>query len=636
MLFHEKVGLLLERIGASHTALARASGLDASLISRFHRGERVPSRFSHQLDKLSMGAATLAVERGMQQKLCALCGMEVCSDTNVLSDAMGAWLNLEESGLRPQRAHRQRDGAAHAPYGNGEGAFAERLGALMEVSGVTNLQLAQYLNIEASLVSRFRAGVRRPEGSGRLVGEICAFFSMHPYAGRKREAFFELINIPETEDRESVLEVLRGFLQAPYTNEGRVYADRLLETLDVMRPHQPIHPASGQVHPAPPVRAEMELYSGNAGLRQAAQRLFAEAASSDGVRRLRLFSDLSAAWTLGDASFVQDLPGMIRRLMQKEVRLELVVSLDAELSGMVSLLGHWMPLLSAGRLHVYLLSRPAKRRFSGTIFLADNACGVYSFCISQMEQDAFHTYTERPELMEHLNRQFDALISAGCELAHVFGTGMEAQYHERLAAFERSPGDTDVLLHSLSAYTITPSLMARMLKRTGVADAAAQKVLRYHQLAAKRAARNLSLYRISDYIRLADPKDLKAGRVRVELPWVEDEVCVTYTPEEYAEHIAYTLTLLRKHPHYSVYLLPELPFENVMIMVRQGAGTLIKKLNQPALALFTEHPALLQSISDYTDALKLRSMRVHPERGRALKAMQQYLQPEGWEGGAGN
>ena len=633
MLFHEKVGLLLERIGASHTALARASGLDASLISRFHRGERVPSRFSHQLDKLSMGAATLAVERGMQQKLCALCGMEECSDANALSDAIGAWINLEESGLRPQRAHRQRDGAAHAPYGNGESAFAERLGALMEVSGVTNLQLAQHLNVEASLISRFRAGVRRPEGSGRLVGEICAFFSMQPYAGRKREAFFQLINILETEDRESVLEALRGYLQAPYTNEGRVYADRLLETLDVMRLQQPIHPESGQVPPASPVRAEMELYTGNAGLRQAAQRLFEEALSSDGVRRLRLFSDLSAAWMLEDASFVQDWP---RRLMQKEIRLELIVSLDAELSGMVSLLGHWMPLLAAGKLHVYLLSRPAKRRFSGTMLLAGNACGVYSFCVSQLAQDAFHTYTERPELVEHLNLQFDALIGAGCELAHVFGAGMEAQYHDRLAAFERRPGDTDVLLHSLSAYTITPSLMERMLCRTGVADATAQKVLRYHQLAAKRAARNLSLYRISDYIRLADPKDHKAGRVRVELPWVEDEVCVTYTPEEYAEHIAYTLALLRKHPHYSVYLLPELPFENVMVMVRQGAGTLIKKLNQPALAFFTEHPALLQSISDYTDALKLRSMRVHPERGRALKAMQQYLQPEGREGGTGN
>ena len=624
MLFHEKVGLLLELVGASHTALARAAGLDASLISRFHRGERVPSRFSHQLDKLAMGAATLAVERGMQQKLCALCGMEGYSDVNALSDAIGAWINLEESALRPQRAHRQRDGAAHAPYGSLEGAFAERLGALMEVAGVTNLQLAQHLNVEASLISRFRAGVRRPESSGRMVGEICAFFSMQPYAGRTREDFFQLINIPETEDRESVLEALRSYLQVPYTNEGRVYADRLLETLDVMRLQPPHEAAGAQLPPARPARAEMELYSGNAGLQHAIKRLLEKAAVSDDVRLLRLFSDLSAAWTLEDASLLQDWAGLVRRLMKKELHMEMLVSLDADFSSMVFLLGHWTPLLSAGRLHIYLLSRPAKRRFSGTMLLADNACGVYSFCVSQMEQDAFHTYTERPELMEHLNLQFDALIG-GCEAAHVFGPGMEAEYHNRLAAFERSPGDTDVLLHSLSAYTITPSLMERMLRRTGVADATAQKVLRYHQLAAKRAARNLSLYRISDYIRLADPEDLKAGRVRVELPWVEDEVCVTYTSEEYAEHIAYTLALLRKHPHYSVYLLPELPFENVMVMVRQGAGTLIKKLNQPALAVFTEHPALLQSISDYTDALKLRSMRVHPERGRALKMMLEYL-----------
>ncbi|HWR23829.1 MAG TPA: helix-turn-helix transcriptional regulator [Feifaniaceae bacterium] len=625
MLFHEKIRILLNELGVSRAELARASGLDVSLISRFHSGDRVPSRFSPQLDKLSVGVATLALQQKNHPRICALCGVPECAEISTVSDAVNAWINTAESGLRPQRARKQQ--AASPARQNTGGAFAEKLDALIRAAEVTNTALARYLNVDASLISRFRAGVRRPDGNERLVAGICTFFSLKEYAPRQREALFRVLGVAPRQDSEALLDALRAHLQPGSSHADRAYADGLLEALDSMRikPEAPaaVPPAE---RPVTVHAGEMELYRGNAGLRRAVSRLFERVLADGNVKELRLFCDIELQWALEDKAFLDAWPEQLRRIMDQGARFTFVVSLDADLSGILHAMGRWIPLFMTGRMNICLLLQPEARRFSCTLLLADKIAAIQSIYATKTAASALYLYTGNRELVENGQAQFDALCLTGCVPVRLFGEGMQAQYQRFLPAFERAPGDTDAVLHSLSAYTIPPPLMERMLRRADVPRETRERILTYHQLAAKRAIRNLSLYSISDYICLADPADLEAGRVRVELPWLDGGVRVAYTPEEYAEHIKNLIELLRTYPGYSIYLLPQMPFQNLMLIVRQGTGTLIRKLNRPCLAVATAHPALLNAISNYIDLLRLRSVRVHPDRGRGLMLLLQYLQ----------
>lgn len=627
MLFYEKVGLLLKELGVARTVLARAAGLDASLISRFHSGERVPSHFSFQLDKLSMGVAALALQRGSYPRICALCGVPECTDVSVLSDAVNAWINTADSELRPRRAHKRQQSIPRATQQKADGAFAEKLDALIQMAEVTNTELARYLNVDASLISRFRAGVRRPDSKDRIVANICTFFSLREYTPKQLEAVFHTLRMEPTEDKEALLDAVRFYLQAAGLDADRAYVDNLLETLDSMRT---IPVVSAPVQP--PKRAirlqtgELDLYQGNAGLRHAVSMLFERVLAEGTVKELRLFSDRDLRWALEDEAFLNAWPEQLKRMVEQGTRLTFVLSMDSSLNGILLAIERWIPLFMTGKLNLYLLSRPQARRFSCTMFLADKLAAIQSFCVTKTASSAYYLYTRQVELIENGHLQLDALFESGCVSVQMFSKGMQAQYQRQLSAFERAPGDTDVVLHSLSAYTISPSLMERMLKRAGISQEIRERILTYQQLAAKRAVKNLSLYSISDYICLADPADLKAGRVQVELPWLDGSVRVAYTPAEYGEHIRATIELLRMYPGYSIYLLPEMPFQNIMLMVRQGVGTLIRKLDGPGLAMVTAHPALSGSLSNYIDTLKLRSIRVHPDCGRGLRMMLQYLQ----------
>lgn len=627
MLFCEKVRVLLKELGVARTALARAAGLDASLISRFYSGERVPSRFSSQLDKLSMGVAVLALQHDAYPRICALCGVPESTDVSVLADAVNSWINMPDSELRPRRAHKPQQSMQCSVQQKEDGAFAEKLDALMRAAEVTNTELARYLNVDASLISRFRAGVRRPDANERIVANICTFFSLREYTPKQREAVFHTLRRGNTEDKEALLAALRVYLQVSGIDEGRVYVDNLLETLDSMRidpaVSAPIQPSG---HELKLQEGDLDIYHGNAGLRCAMLRMLECMLEDGNVKEFRLFSDLDLQWALEDEAFLNVWPAQLKRLMEQGTRFTLVLSMGTNLNGVLLGMKHWIPLFLTGNFHVYLLSRPYMRRLSCTMILADKLAAIQSFCVAKTVPFAYYLYTRQVELIENARLQFDALCESGCVSVQMFGKGMQVQYQRQLSAFERAPGDTDVVLHSLPAYTISPSLMEQMLKRSGIPQEIRDHIVAYQQLAAKRAIKNLSLYRISDYICLADPTDLKAGRLQVELPWVDSSVRVYYTPAEYAEHIRETLELLNAYPGYSIYLLPEVPFQNVMFMVRQGVGTLIRKLDEPSLAMITAHPALLSSLSNYIDILKLRSIRVHPDHGRGLRMMMQYLQ----------
>ncbi len=627
MLFHEKIERLIRELGVSRTELARASGLDGSLISRFCSGARIPSRFSPQLDKLSMGVATLAMQHGSHHCICGLCGVPECGEFTTLSDAVNAWINAVESGLKPQRAHTARQDASCTVQKGTDGAFAEKLDALMRMGGVTNTQLARYLNVDAALVSRFRSGVRRPDLNERIVANICAFFSLQDYTPEQQKTLFDLILTPPTQNREELLDALRIYLQPGGTNADRAYLDDLLGTLDTMQGLPRIAaPVPADAHTIVPAAGELEFYQGNGGLRQAVSRLFEAALQAGDVKELRLFSDLDLHWIVEDEAFARAWPERLKQIMDQGTRISVILSMDTNLSSMLHALERWIPLFVTGKLNIYLLSRPLMRRFSCTLFLADTLAAVNSFCVTNTAPSALHLYTTRSELVENFQLQYDALCDSGCVSAQVFSEGMQAQYQRRLSAFERAPGDTDVVLHSLSAYTLPLSLLERMLRRTDIAQDVKERIMVYHQLAARRAAKNLSLYSVSDYICLADLAELKAGRVQVEIPWLDNNVRIYYTPVEYGEHIRVTLELLRTYPGYSVYLMPQMPFGSIKLMVRQGVGTLIRRLNKPCLAVVTTHPVLSSSLSNYIDTLKLRSMRVHPERGRAFRMMLQYLQ----------
>ncbi len=628
MLFSEKLNLLLQELNIPHTVLSRSSGLDASLISRFRSGERVPSRFSAQLDKLAIGAAVQGAQLGRSAALCALCGVPVCEDIRSLTDAISAWLNAEESGLRSQRARNVREKARRAiplrtaapPH-----AFAEKLDALMRAMDVSNVRLARYLNVDASLISRFRSGVRRPDAEGRIISNICTYFSTIRSTAPQRTTLCALLGIPLTDDPEALHAALCTMLRQPRGQDERVFLDNFLDKLDVFS--APGLTISGKLPPYIEgiVPQAVVYYAGVDGFRKAVLHFLRTALSSGSVRELLLYSDQNMDWLTQDEEFARTCASLMMQVLAKKIRVRIIHNVDRDLPEMLQGIEKWLPLYMTGLIDPYFCRRVRNSRFSFTVFIADKAAAVSSACVASAASIAQYAFTTDPLLIGNMRAQFASLLRSCGPLMQIFTPDSAQSYLQRLAQFERAEGDTDALLCSLSSYTMPHALLKSILARAGVDAALSRPVLEFHALSIKRAQKNLALFQVSDYIALPTDAQLFDGQVPVALPGLGIDQPVYYTPEEYAAHIAAMLRLLRENPRYSIHLLPESPFANVTVVVRQGVGTLFRKSAKPMAAFLCDHPMLYDAYSSYMDTLKMRSQRVYPESGQAFAAMSRFL-----------
>ena len=241
-----------------------------------------------------------------------------------------------------------------------------------------------------------------------------------------------------------------------------------------------------------------------------------------------------------------------------------------------------------------------------------------SMCVTSALPISQYQFTDNPMLVANMRVQFAALLRSCLPLTRMYLPHQAASYLDKLAQFERAAGDTDVLLSSLSIYSMPHGLFRRILTRGNVPADIAGPLLNYHALSVQRAHRNLSLYHVADYIALPSASQLAGGQVRVPLTGFQPGSQLFYTPEEYGEHLSAMVQLMRKYPRYEIHVLPDQPFAGISVIMRQGVGALINKTIVPEVAFFCEHPLLHSGFSVFFDSLKLRSRRVRSEGAEAL------------------
>ena len=82
--------------------------------------------------------------------------------------------------------------------------FAERLGVSMNIAGLSNAHLSKILNIDPSLISRYRSGERRPKKSSDLLMPLCQTLYRYILSNKKADELSSVMNIPQTGSRRSI------------------------------------------------------------------------------------------------------------------------------------------------------------------------------------------------------------------------------------------------------------------------------------------------------------------------------------------------------------------------------------------------------------------------------------------------
>ena len=152
--FAENLNRIMTELHITGSQIAKFAGFDRTNVSRLRSGARLPSAGGATAARLVQGIYLCADSRNDLPALCALTGSRPDDSAEQIQDALSAWLFGEAPGPSARPVSRKRK-----PAGN---SFGERLDRSMTLAELSNIRLSRLINVDASLISRYRSGVRTP------------------------------------------------------------------------------------------------------------------------------------------------------------------------------------------------------------------------------------------------------------------------------------------------------------------------------------------------------------------------------------------------------------------------------------------------------------------------------------------
>ena len=595
----ERITRLFSVLQCNNTQIARFAGCSSGNISKLKTGNRAPKPTSRSIESLVSGVYGYADYENLLSVLAELCGVEK-TDRDTLIPALIGWLYDTAEITLPLRAVTPKTKQARVRQRQ---TFGEKLDRAMTLLELSNGQLAALLNIDGSLVSRYRTGLYSPQGNDRLSERLAAVLLDRAEKKGLLPELERLCGVPSGAlDGDCITQWLYEAVEADATE----LAQRLLRSLDAFTPGQGL-PAGP---PALPPFETASCYWGTAGLRSAVVRFLSDAAQQGG--ELLLYSDEPMDWMAGDRDYFALWASLMVACVKNGVKIKIIHNIDRAGPEMIDAIQGWFPLYISGMIEPYVSTRPRNARFCHTVFLhVDHAC-IHGFFPDGAADRWYDYLTETPKL-DALEREYETMLSAASPFLKTYPASMGGDF---LRFRMDRKGAQTYLLSDMPVVTMPEGLLERMLSRAEVSPETRREVLGIYRDIRKRFAARLEQSSVN---MILCPAGGRSRQVNFSLDLVD--LSLDYTPEEYAEHISAVAELVKRERNFHLTLLPEAPFLDIQLVTLEDAVTVLR-CRAPYAAFVFLSPTLTQSVSDYLSMLIEQNLE---DRRTMIEALERLI-----------
>lgn len=558
-MFAQKLNVLFRQLSCTNQEIAAYAGYDRSNISRFRHGSRSLAPRSKAARKLVHAICRYAEQNDKLAPLCALIQEPDALGADALQAKVLAWLF---------EGDRQSQGETK---GEALQFFAEKLDMLMKEAGLSNVRFSRLLNVDASLISRFRSGVRAPLDNPDMQAKMCR------------------ILLSRIDDKQKLLarmgegvaaldeKALSAWLFSCDSSRGQLASsvEKILEKIDATL--APAAAAPCQLSSAPDDTGK-SIYYGIEGLREAVLRFLFQAAQRG--KELYLYSDQKMDWMTADPVFRGKLLHLLGACVQNGVFIHIIHNIGRNRAEMHDAIRCWLPLYMSGMIKSYYWAKDRADHFSNTIFLApDVACVAGDLLVGSEENAIYHYYTDAEQLRLYCDT-FRQMLLRTKTLIHISrDTPVESDH------------SVVVIRNALSLATM-PRALAESFHDAGLFARWQQEQAFFMHCMAK------GFYH--EMLPLSTDEALFGGRTQVS--YKAGRGAIAYSPEQYAQHIRNILVLLETYPNYRLYELPEVPFANIQMTIGSNSAH-IRREQAPTITFHFNHPAMIRAFQSYADCL---------------------------------
>jgi len=471
--------------------------------------------------------------------------------------------------------------------------FAEKLDFLMNMTKTTNSELAHYLVLDTSYISRLRTGKRLMPKNNERIRRMAEYFVGRLTDGQSKKIVTDAIKAIPGDGLASTIALWLLRDDAEEKTDGQI--EQFLGKLSGYSPKAP----PSLDNPADLFSVTDEVVSvhyGVEGKRRAVEFFLSEVALRDKSQTLLLHSSEEMSWMTADQKFTQKWAALMFAVLSKGNRIKIIHDIDRGIDEMLDSIASWMPVYMTGLIEPYFYPKRRDNIFKQTMFIAPETSAVISRSVSDETASAANILFRDKSAVAAYVAEYNEFLSMCRPLLKVFTTRNAGAFFDNLSEIENEEADAIAKTTSLSSLTMPADLLTKIFESSGDEG---QKLLAFHTDRVSKLEKLLKTHRYTEIISLPDIKKLTAGEVKIDMSVLMKGGIAAYTPRDYIAHIQNIIALLKKHTNFHIYITDKPLDDRYTVYCREDSGTIVAKTSLPPVMLASNESKLSAAFWDF-------------------------------------
>lgn len=569
--FHEQLNEYLEELDCTAKELGEVSGVSAATLSRYRSGSRIPDAGTEAFNSICEAIGRIAVQRGIEtltEETVRESFLRCLDMTAVDKEQLRTNFNLLATALNMNMA-----------------------------------RLCQQINYDSSTVFRFRNGSRQPAEPEKFAEAVAKYVAENYTEAAEREKLARILQCDACEfvEQEHSADRIKRWLLEPGREKesGVTHFLEQLDQFDLNEYIKAIHFDEWKVPPAIPFRlSTSKSYTGLKNMMEAELDFLKDTVLSKSMDPVIMYSDMPLEEMAKDPEFPKKWMFGMAIMLKKGLHLHQIHNLDRSFEEMMLGLESWIPMYMTGQISPYYLKAGQDQVFlhflkvSGSVALTGEAIRGYH------SEGKYYLARSKDEVAYYRKRAGE-LLNCASPLMEIYREENAGVFEVFLRSDAETVGERRNILSAPSIWILDREWLEAFLLRRKVSGEQVKKILNYADTLRQLNEHILQRNRITDEITLPEQEEFAQYPVNLSLSGMFCETDISYTWEEYQEHLEQMRMYEQAHENYILKETKAQTFRNLQIQIHEGKWAMVSKGKAPAIHFVIYHSRLREAIEQF-------------------------------------
>ena len=569
--FHEQLNEYLEELDCTAKELGEVSGLSAATLSRYRSGSRIPDAGTEAFNSICEAIGRIAGQRGI----------ETLTEEKVRESFLRC---LDMTAVDKEQ-------------------LRTNFNLLATALNMNMARLCQQINYDSSTVFRFRNGSRQPAEPEKFAEAVAKYVAENYTEATEREKLARILQCDACEfvEQEHSADRIKRWLLEPGREKesGVTHFLEQLDQFDLNEYIKAIHFDEWKVPPAIPFRlSTSKSYTGLKNMMEAELDFLKDTVLSKSMDPVIMYSDMPMEEMAKDPEFPKKWMFGMAMMLKKGLHLHQIHNLDRSFEEMMLGLESWIPMYMTGQISPYYLKAGQDQVFlhflkvSGSVALTGEAIRGYH------SEGKYYLARSKDEVAYYRKRAGE-LLNCASPLIEIYREENAGVFEVFLRSDAETAGERRNILSAPPIWILDREWLEAFLLRRKVSGEQVKKILNYADTLRQLNEHILQRNRITDEITLPEQEEFAQYPVNLSLSGMFCETDISYTWEEYQEHLEQMRMYEQAHENYILKETKAQTFRNLQIQIHEGKWAMVSKGKAPAIHFVIYHSRLREAIEQF-------------------------------------